>query len=97
MRFDLTDLHLFVAVAEARSSVDSSERRAQALLRAAELTRLRYNGGELSRLDVINAERLALAAQAAHADERRSLAAAQADLFRALGGGWSLDAKLAGR
>jgi multidrug efflux system outer membrane protein len=78
------------AVAETRSSADSSERRAQALLRAAELTRIRYDGGEASRLDVINAERLALAAQAANADERRALASAQADLFRALGGGWSV-------
>jgi multidrug efflux system outer membrane protein len=85
------------AVAETRSSADSGERRAQALLRAAELTRIRYNGGEASRLDVINAERLALTAQAANADERRALAAAQADLFRALGGGWSANAQLAGR
>ncbi|MBI1889405.1 MAG: efflux transporter outer membrane subunit [Burkholderiales bacterium] len=78
------------AVAETRSSADSGERRAQALLRAAELTRLRYKGGEASRLDVINAERLALTAQAANADEHRALAATQADLFRALGGGWRL-------
>ena len=41
------------AVSETRSSVESGERRAQALQRAAELTRLRYKGGESSRLDVI--------------------------------------------
>ena len=80
-------------MSETRSSVESGERRAQALQRAAELTRLRYKGGESSRLDVINAERLSLAAQAANADERRAYAAAQADLFRALGGGWRLSAE----
>jgi multidrug efflux system outer membrane protein len=76
------------AVDEARSSVASSEKRVNALLRAGQLTRLRYDGGEASRLDVINAERLALNAQANNAEERRALAAAQANLFRALGGGW---------
>jgi multidrug efflux system outer membrane protein len=87
------------AVAEARSSVESGERRVRALLRAAELTRLRYDGGEASRLDVIIVERLALTAQAVNADERRAIAMPQADLFRALGGGWSRDAvaKLAER
>ncbi len=73
---------------EAELTLQSGTRRAQALLRAAELTRLRFDAGESSRLDVINAERLALGAQAQNADAARSLAAAQANLFRALGGGW---------
>ncbi len=73
---------------EASLTLQSGTRRAQALLRAAELTRLRFDGGESSRLDVINAERLALAAQAQNADAARALAAAQANVFRALGGGW---------
>lgn len=76
------------AVDEARLTLGSGDQRAKALLRAAELTRLRYEGGEASRLDLIEAERFALAAQAAQADAQRALAAAQADLFRALGGGW---------
>jgi multidrug efflux system outer membrane protein len=76
------------AIDETRQSLHSGDERAQALLRAAELTRLRYQGGEASRLDVIEAERFALSAQAARADAQRALAAAQADLFRALGGGW---------
>jgi len=73
---------------EADLTLRSGTRRAEALLRAAELTRLRFNGGESSRLDVINAERLALAAQAQNADAARALTAAQANVFRALGGGW---------
>ncbi len=80
------------AQAEARVSVQSSQQRVQALLRAAQLTQLRYQGGESSRLDVINADRLALTAQAQLADDQRALTAAQADLFRALGGGWQVPA-----
>ena len=59
------------------------------MTRAAELTRLRYNGGEASPLQAIEAERASLAAQAQLADARRAMVAAQADLFRALGGGWN--------
>jgi multidrug efflux system outer membrane protein len=73
---------------EASTTLDSGLKRAQALERAAELTRLRFNGGESSRLDVINAERLSLTARAQNADAARALTAAQANVFRALGGGW---------
>lgn len=76
---------------EARASLDSGLKRAMALERAAALTQLRYEGGEASRLDVIEAERASLTASAQNADARRALAAAQADLFRALGGGWRPD------
>jgi len=73
---------------EATATLQSSTRRALALERAAELTRLRFNGGESSRLDVINAERLSLAARTQNAESARALTAAQANVFRALGGGW---------
>ena len=78
------------AYGEANVTLQNGQRRAQALVRAAELTRLRFNGGESSRLDVINAERLALTAQAQNADAQRALTAAQANVFRALGGGWKV-------
>lgn len=78
------------AYGEASLTLQSGQRRAQALLRAAELTRLRFDGGESSRLDVINADRLALTAQAQNADAARALTAAQANVFRALGGGWKV-------
>ncbi|MBE7417230.1 MAG: efflux transporter outer membrane subunit [Ideonella sp.] len=77
------------AYTEASATFASGQRRASALQRAADLTRLRYDGGESSRLDVINAERLALGAQAQNADAARAVAAAQANVFRALGGGWT--------
>jgi multidrug efflux system outer membrane protein len=78
------------AVDEAQKSVATTESRTSALVRAAELAKLRYEGGELSRLDVINADRAVLTSRADVAEERRSLAVAQSDLFRALGGGWSV-------
>lgn len=76
------------ARSETEQSLRNAVERERALSRAAQLTALRFNGGEASRLNVIEAERAALAAQSQVADARRAIAAAQADLFRALGGGW---------
>jgi len=76
------------AYGEATNTLQAGQRRSQALVRAADLTRIRYDGGESSRLDVINADRLALTAQAQNADAARAFTTAQADVFRALGGGW---------
>ena len=76
------------AYSEAKSTLQSAQRRSQALARAAEFTRIRADGGESSRLDVFNADRLALTAQAQSADAARALTEAQANVFRALGGGW---------
>ena len=78
------------AHAEAQTTVQLTEQRGQALGRASELTKLRFEGGVASRLDAIEAERAALAAQAQLADARRALTAAQVDVFRALGGGWTV-------
>ncbi|WP_280152405.1 efflux transporter outer membrane subunit [Piscinibacter sp. XHJ-5] len=75
---------------ETEQSLRNAIERERALSRAAQLTALRFNGGESSRLDLIEAERAALAAQSQAADARRALAAAQADLFRVLGGGWQV-------
>ncbi|GAB2595786.1 efflux transporter outer membrane subunit [Ramlibacter solisilvae] len=78
------------AYGEANVSLQSAQLRSQALARAADLTRVRYDGGQLSRLDVINADRLALTALAQSADATRALTEAQANVFRALGGGWQV-------
>ncbi|HUG23747.1 efflux transporter outer membrane subunit [Piscinibacter sp.] len=76
------------ARSETQQSLRNAIERERALSRAAQLTALRFNGGESSRLDLIEAERAALAAQAQMADARRAIAVAQADLYRVLGGGW---------
>jgi multidrug efflux system outer membrane protein len=78
------------AHAEAQTTVLLTEQRGQALSRASALTNLRFQGGVASRLDQIEAERAALAAQAQLADARRALSVAQVDVFRALGGGWTM-------
>jgi Outer membrane protein len=76
----------------ARSETEQTLRNAldreAALAQAAHLTKLRFDGGEESRIELIRAERADLAAQSEVVDAQRALAAAQADLFRALGGGW---------
>ena len=75
---------------ETQATLISTERRGTALSRASALTGLRLEGGVASRLDAIEAERAALSAQAQMVDARRAVVAAQGDVFRALGGGWSL-------
>ena len=77
-----------VARSQTTQSLANAFERERALTRAAQLQALRFNGGEASRLNVIEAERAALAAQAEVADARRAVAAAHADLYRVLGGGW---------
>ncbi len=74
---------------EAQATLRFTEQRERSLARASELTGVRFEGGVSSRLDAIEAERDALTAQAQLADARRALAAAQADVFRALGGGFT--------
>ena len=76
------------ARSETQQSLRNALEREAALARAARLTRLRFEGGEESRIEVIRAERADLAAGSEVVDARRALAAAQADLFRVLGGGW---------
>lgn len=76
------------AQAEASASLALTRQRADALRQASRLTQLLVDAGESSRLNAIEAERIALAAQSQLADQQRALAAAQADVFRALGGGW---------
>ena len=77
------------ARSEAAQSLQLAAVRADALARAAALTRLRQGGGEASRLQVLDAERAALNALAQLADARRDVVTTQADVFRALGGGWA--------
>ena len=78
------------ARSETEQTLRNAVEREAALVQAARLTKLRFDGGEESRIELIRAERAELAAESEVVDARRALAAAQADLFRALGGGWQL-------
>jgi multidrug efflux system outer membrane protein len=74
------------AQTRARESFEAEESRANSLVSALRLARLRYQNGLASQLDVIDAERNLLAAQIARYDALRAQRAAVADLYKALGG-----------
>ncbi len=63
-------------------------RQVEALTRARRLAGLRYEGGDSSYLEVLDAERSLFRAELDLARARRDELAAAVDLFRALGGGW---------
>lgn len=55
---------------------------------AARITRARQREGDISSLELLDAERTAAEAEAALAQADASIADAQVDVFKALGGGW---------
>jgi outer membrane protein TolC len=56
---------------------------------AARITRARQREGDISSLELLDAERTAAESAAALAEADAQIADAQVDLFRALGGGWA--------
>ncbi len=74
------------AQSRSRESYDAESARADALSETLRLSRLRYDNGIASQLDVIDAERGLLAARSARIEALRAYRSAIADLFRALGG-----------
>jgi multidrug efflux system outer membrane protein len=64
------------------------ERQVAALTRSRRLAELRYEAGESSYFEVLDAERSLFAAQLALTDARRAELAAAVVLFKSLGGGW---------
>ena len=94
-RFDGTLLNALREVEQALTSLNASEQQhaslAQADARASaayELANTRYRAGSISQLELLDASRDRVAAQAALADSQVALNAARVDLFKALGGGW---------
>jgi NodT family efflux transporter outer membrane factor (OMF) lipoprotein len=93
--FDGTVLQALEETETALSNYQQSLARRDALraardqaLAAAKITRARQREGDISSLELLDAERTAADAEAALAQADASIAAAQVDLFRALGGGW---------
>ena len=78
-----------VIQARAREAFDAETERVTALTDALRLSRIRYENGLLSQLEVIDSERNLLQAQLNRADALRVQRAAVADLVKALGGGWA--------
>jgi outer membrane protein TolC len=56
---------------------------------AARITRARQREGDISSLELLDAERTSAEAEAALAEADANIARAQIDLFRSLGGGWA--------
>ncbi|WP_301100664.1 efflux transporter outer membrane subunit [Propionivibrio sp.] len=73
----------------ARQTLAAESERAAALAKALKQAQLRFAAGIASQLDVLDVERNLLAAELARIDSERARKAALADIFKALGGGWS--------
>jgi multidrug efflux system outer membrane protein len=71
-----------------REQLDAATRQVAALQRYAELSRLRYENGQTSYLEVIDAERSLFSAQVNQVSVQNALLTASVDLYRALGGQW---------
>lgn len=80
-----------VAQTKTREQFDAEDQRAAALRDSLRLAKLRYEAGVASQLNVLDAERNLLAAELNRSGALRAQRAAVADLFKALGGGWSPD------
>jgi multidrug efflux system outer membrane protein len=82
-----------VAVSTARTQSESQQQQVTALQSALKLAELRYKGGLANYLDVLVARRNLFEAELALTSTRRLLLASTVQLYKALGGGWSPDAK----
>ena len=74
---------------KAREAFDAESVRTVALADAARLSRIRYENGLISQLEVIDADRSLLQAELNRSDALRVQRSAVADLVKALGGGWA--------
>ncbi|MGE0639259.1 MAG: efflux transporter outer membrane subunit [Thermoanaerobaculia bacterium] len=86
------------ALVDRRTSIAEREalgRQVEALNRAQHLARLRYDAGDSSYIDVLDAERNLFSAQLAWITARRAEFAAAVQLFKALGGGWATEPEAA--
>jgi multidrug efflux system outer membrane protein len=77
------------AQAAARDTLAAENTRAEALGLALKQAQRRFDAGLASRLEVLDVERNLLQAELARIDAERARKAALADLFKALGGGWT--------
>ncbi len=82
-------LDALVAQRKARETYEAEQNRVSALESSYKLAQLRYDNGVSSLLDVLDVERGLLDAELNRIEAQRAQLAATADLFKALGGGWS--------
>jgi multidrug efflux system outer membrane protein len=80
-----------VGVSTAHEQADAQERQVNALRSALHLATLRYKGGLANYLDVLIAQRSLFEAELALVATRRLHLVSVVQLYKALGGGWSLE------
>jgi len=83
-----TSLSSYQQALNRRDALRAAREQAQA---AARITRARQREGDISSLELLDAERTAADAEAAVAEANARIADAQVDLFKALGGGWQTE------
>ena len=89
-----TALSSYARTLEQRRALSSARAAAQ---RAANISRAQNREGVVDSLQTLDAERTLAEAEAALADQDALVSRSQIALFRALGGGWSPDSKVAAR
>jgi outer membrane protein TolC len=78
-----------IAQLKLREFIEQSKIRESASRETLRLQRLRYLGGVVSYLEVLDAERQLFAAEIDLSRAKRDLLLAYVELYRSLGGGWS--------
>ena len=79
--------------AKARDQLAFQDRQVRTLRNYVELARLRYDEGYTSYIEVLDAERNLFSAEVAHTQTRSQVYASLVNLYKALGGGWVLQAE----
>ncbi|WNC94183.1 efflux transporter outer membrane subunit [Paraburkholderia sp. FT54] len=81
-----------LGVEKSRERLTAQERQVDALGTYARLARQRYDGGYTSYMEVLDAERSLFSAQLAYTQTRSNEFTSLVILYKALGGGWGVDA-----
>jgi outer membrane protein, multidrug efflux system len=76
---------------------EAEDREVAARVIARDLSQIRYDAGESSYIEVLDAQRQLFQAQVLQAETRRNELAAFVQLFKALGGGWQTDEQIDAR
>jgi multidrug efflux system outer membrane protein len=82
-----------LAHAKSRDQLGFQERQLRTLRNYLELARLRYDEGYTSYIEVLDAERNLFEAEVAHTQTQSQVYASLVDLYKAMGGGWVLEAE----
>jgi multidrug efflux system outer membrane protein len=82
-----------VSVQKTRQQLATQNKQVEALRTYARLARLRYEGGYTSYIEVLDAERSLFNAQLGYTQTQGAVLTSFVNLYKAMGGGWVLDAE----